>query len=228
MMKTRRLVAWEYAAENAAADANGIVRGPTPFGALSVTDRVAVMVGSQGLVEFYARWGTGARAGEGLRKIFLYPQTVSFYGTATPGPNGDLNNNIPVYPSNADSRLTTADLGAAYAAGTTLKPMVYKPRAVAPTSPTAVEMGTVGLELNQYRFEIFREADPGATYRQADSFEMRLWGHEAQSFPAGLAVERPLFMTIGWEGTPNEPNTEDPFIEGDAITILFRYGTTAG
>lgn len=232
MVKTRRLVAWEYADVAAAADANGIVRGPSPFGLTALSDRVPVMVGSQGLIEFYGRWGQGTRAGTGLRKIFLYPRMLSFYGTAVPGPNGDLNNPVPVYGADNNSRLSVASLGVAYDADTVLKPMVYRPRVVAPSAPDAVEMQTVGMELNQYRFEVFREAEPAGDdpYFQANAFEMRLWGHEAQSFGTadGAAVERPVYLEVAWEGTPNVPPTDSPFVAGDAITVLFRYGSTGG
>lgn len=226
-VKARRLVAWEYAAVAAAADANGIVRGPTPFGLTTESSRVPMLIGAQGWLELYARWSPDARPGEGLRKIFLYPQMLSFYGTALPGVNGDQGNAIPVYAPDSNIRLLAVSLGAAYDDSTPLKPMVYKPRAVLATAD--VQMRTVGLELCQYRLEYWREEPPGVdNYFQADAAELRLWGQEGQSFVAGNPVERPFYVTVGWEGTANEPNTEDPFLEGDAISVFFRYGSTTG
>ena len=224
-VKARRLVAWEYAAENAVADVNGIVRGPMPFGASLSSDRVPMLIGSQGWLELYARWAPGVRAGEGLRKIFLYPEMLSFYGTAISGAQGDQGNAIPVFAADSNTRLSLAALGAAYQTTTPLRPMVYKPRTV--TATADVQMRIVGLELCRYRLEYWREEPPGgANYFQADAAELRLWGQEGQSFVASNPVERPFYVTVGWEGTANEPNTENPFLEGDAISVFFRYGST--
>ena len=225
--KARRLVAWEYAAANAGPDADGVVRGPVPFGASLNSSAVPIMLGSQGHIEAHFRWSDGTRPGSGLRKLFLYPELVTYYGTAVAGPNGDLNNSVPVFEAASDTRVTTAGLGAAFSTATPVRPMVYKPRAVA--AAASVEQRIVGLELCRYRLEFWRATpDDTPTYRQAASAEIRLWGQEGQSFPGGMAVERPFYVSVGWEGEPDQPVDDAPFLDGDAITLIFRYGSTEG
>lgn len=227
--KARRLVAWEYAAAASVDATTGVVRGPTPFGPTDVTASVPIMIGAQGWLEAHFRWNpTVVRAGTGLRKIFLYPQLTSYYGTAVPGAQGDNGNSIPVYAPDSENRLTAAQLGVAFDDGTPVYPMVYKPRGV--TAATDIQMRVVGLELCRYRLEFWREAPPaGANYFQANSQEIRLWGQEGAQFPSGqIPPQRPLAFTVAWEGEPNVPNTDDPFLEGDAITLFFRYGNTTG
>lgn len=227
----RRMVAWEYAAANAAADAAGVVRGPTPFGATRYTDYVPVGLGVQGHTLLYMRWATGARPGAGLRKLLFYPEFTWDLGTITPDGISDANKVQPVLAANSNTRLTTAGLGAAYSPSTPVIPMVYKSLGVAAAAD--VEMRIVELELCQVRYGIWRAADPGVAYRQAISWEDRVWGQTPQTPRSGttealaqMPLEKSLRWRIGWEGTDNV-FTEGVFLAGDAISVYYSYGAPA-
>lgn len=215
----RRMVAWQY---DAISDAPlpGVFGGTSPP---NNTDHVAIMMGAQGHFEVHMRWGTGARAGAGMVRWLFYPELISYYGDSDPTNQADLNSFVPVLAPNASVRLTDAQLGAAFSRTIVVPPMVYLPRRlVAPATPGMPE---VGMELTRYRFELRRDvvpAGPPATYEQKASFESRLWGQEGMAFPANVPTQRSLSFRLGWEGVG--ANGASPFVDGDALTIIFRNG----
>lgn len=226
----RRLAAWQYAPVDSV-DANGVLAGPTPFGSGVYTSYVPCGLGVQGFVLMYMNWATGARPGSGLRKLLLYPEFTWNLGTITPNGVSDANQPQPVLAAGSNTRLPTAALGPAYSPNTPVIPMVYKSLGPAPASD--VEMRIVELELCQVRLGIWRAADPGVDYTEAVSWEERVWGQTPQTPRSGttealaqMPLERSLRYRIGWEGTQNV-FTDDVFLEGDAICLVFCYGAPA-
>lgn len=227
----RRLVAWEHAAANAVDATTGVVRGPTPFGATAYTDYVPCGLGVQGFVEVFMHWATGARPGADLRKLLIYPEFKTFYGGITPDGVSDANKAIPVLAPGSNTRLSTAALGAAYSQSTPVIPMVYKSLAV-PAS-VDVQMRVVEMELCQVRYSIWRAADEGAAVDEAVHWEERVWGQTPQTPRSGtttalrqMPLEKSVRYRIGWEGIDNV-FTENVFLAGDAITMIFSYGAPA-